>query len=135
MAGLHCTAWCPCCLIYTRSFIYSLHVCVSESEAPLSDVPEQLLDPGLISLLRAELGLSSPDLFSMAVTDYDIKSSVRTFSPAFLLFYYESSVVYFFSFSAPHLHTCSHLEAGLFYRCRIVTSSAKTSSNHSYTCV
>ncbi|AWP15157.1 putative coiled-coil domain-containing protein 80-like [Scophthalmus maximus] len=46
-----------------------------KSEAPLSDVPEQLLDPGLISLLRAELGLSSPDLFSMAVTDYDIKSS------------------------------------------------------------
>ncbi|XP_029372217.1 coiled-coil domain-containing protein 80 [Echeneis naucrates] len=39
-----------------------------------SEVPsEQLLDSGLISLLRAELGLSSPDLFSMTVTDYDIK--------------------------------------------------------------
>ncbi|XP_022061881.2 coiled-coil domain-containing protein 80 [Acanthochromis polyacanthus] len=44
-----------------------------ESEPPLSDQSEQFSDPGLISLLRAELGLSSSDLFSMTVTDYDIK--------------------------------------------------------------
>ncbi|XP_030004347.1 coiled-coil domain-containing protein 80 isoform X1 [Sphaeramia orbicularis] len=42
------------------------------SEPPLSNPPEQFSDPGLISLLRSELGLSSPDLFSMTVTDYDI---------------------------------------------------------------
>ncbi|KAM9338779.1 coiled-coil domain-containing protein 80 [Symphorus nematophorus] len=44
-----------------------------ESEPPLSDQSERFSDSGLISLLRAELGLSSPDLFSMTVTDYDIK--------------------------------------------------------------
>ncbi|CAK6959366.1 coiled-coil domain-containing protein 80 [Scomber scombrus] len=44
-----------------------------ESEPPLSGLPENFSDSGLISLLRAELGLSSPDLFSMTVTDYDIK--------------------------------------------------------------
>ncbi|GLD55233.1 coiled-coil domain-containing protein 80-like protein [Lates japonicus] len=44
-----------------------------ESETPLSDLPEQVIDSGLISLLRAELGLSSSDLFSMTVTDYDMK--------------------------------------------------------------
>uniref|UniRef100_A0A3P8SHG1 Coiled-coil domain containing 80 like 2 n=1 Tax=Amphiprion percula TaxID=161767 RepID=A0A3P8SHG1_AMPPE len=44
-----------------------------ESEPPLSDLSEQFSDPGLISLLRSELGLSSSDLFSMTVTDYDIK--------------------------------------------------------------
>ncbi|XP_067431060.1 coiled-coil domain-containing protein 80 [Thunnus thynnus] len=44
-----------------------------ELEPPLSGLPEHLSDSGLISLLRAELGLSSPDLFSMTVTDYDIK--------------------------------------------------------------
>ncbi|KAM4528367.1 coiled-coil domain-containing protein 80 isoform 2-T3 [Odontesthes bonariensis] len=44
-----------------------------ESEPSLSDQSEQFLDPGLIPLLRAELGLSSSDLFSMTVTDYDIK--------------------------------------------------------------
>ncbi|KAM7392999.1 hypothetical protein PAMA_007899 [Pampus argenteus] len=44
-----------------------------ESEPPLSGLPEHFSDLGLISLLRAELGLSSPDLFSMTVTDYDIK--------------------------------------------------------------
>ncbi|XP_069015771.1 coiled-coil domain-containing protein 80 [Embiotoca jacksoni] len=44
-----------------------------ESEPPLSDLSDQLLDTSLISLLRAELGLSSSDLFSMTVTDYDIK--------------------------------------------------------------
>uniref|UniRef100_H3CUQ8 DUF4174 domain-containing protein n=1 Tax=Tetraodon nigroviridis TaxID=99883 RepID=H3CUQ8_TETNG len=44
-----------------------------ESEAPLSDQSEEASDPGLVPLLRAELGLSSPDLFSMTVTDYDMK--------------------------------------------------------------
>ncbi|XP_071769668.1 coiled-coil domain-containing protein 80 [Centroberyx gerrardi] len=44
-----------------------------DSEPRLSDVPEQFSDTDLISLLRAELGLSSSDLFSMTVTDYDIK--------------------------------------------------------------
>ncbi|XP_023257288.1 coiled-coil domain-containing protein 80-like [Seriola lalandi dorsalis] len=44
-----------------------------ESERPLGDLSEQFLDSGLTSLLRAELGLSSSDLFSMTVTDYDIK--------------------------------------------------------------
>ncbi|KAK5851930.1 hypothetical protein PBY51_023443 [Eleginops maclovinus] len=44
-----------------------------ESEPPLSDRSEDFSDSGLISLLRAELGLSSSDLFSMTVTDYDIK--------------------------------------------------------------
>ncbi|XP_047424945.1 coiled-coil domain-containing protein 80 [Mugil cephalus] len=46
-----------------------------ESEPPLSDLSEQFSDSGPISLLRSELGLSSPDLFSMTVTDYDIKPS------------------------------------------------------------
>ncbi|KAL7376339.1 hypothetical protein ABVT39_005991 [Epinephelus coioides] len=46
-----------------------------ESEPPLSDQSDRFSDSGLISLLRAELGLSSPDLFSMTVTDYDIKPS------------------------------------------------------------
>ncbi|XP_034566111.1 coiled-coil domain-containing protein 80 [Notolabrus celidotus] len=44
-----------------------------ESEPPLSDQSDHFSDPGLLSLLRAELGLSSPDLFSMTITDYDIK--------------------------------------------------------------
>lgn len=44
-----------------------------ESEPPLSDRSEHFSDSGLISLLRSELGLSSSDLFSMTVTDYDIK--------------------------------------------------------------
>ncbi|XP_074546061.1 coiled-coil domain-containing protein 80 [Halichoeres trimaculatus] len=44
-----------------------------ESEPPLSDQSDHFSDPGLISLLRSELGLSSPDLFSMTITDYDIK--------------------------------------------------------------
>ncbi|KAJ0057250.1 hypothetical protein NL108_002205 [Boleophthalmus pectinirostris] len=44
-----------------------------ESSAPLSGPSEQISDTGLISLLRSELGLSSPDLFSMTITDYDIK--------------------------------------------------------------
>ncbi|KAF7661669.1 hypothetical protein LDENG_00254870 [Lucifuga dentata] len=44
-----------------------------ESKPPLSKLPEQLSDSALVSLLRAELGLSSSDLFSMTVTDYDIK--------------------------------------------------------------
>ncbi|XP_058474036.1 coiled-coil domain-containing protein 80 [Solea solea] len=45
-----------------------------ESESPLTDLSETF-DSGLISLLRAELRLSSSDLFSMTVTDYDIKSN------------------------------------------------------------
>lgn len=56
--------------------------CVSESEAPLSDQSEHTSDPGLISLLRAELGLSSSDLFSMTVTDYDMKPGVGISSSA-----------------------------------------------------
>ncbi|XP_041825149.1 coiled-coil domain-containing protein 80 [Melanotaenia boesemani] len=44
-----------------------------ESEPFLSDQLDQFSHTGLISLLRAELGLSSSDLFSMTVTDYDIK--------------------------------------------------------------
>ncbi|CAJ1070800.1 coiled-coil domain-containing protein 80 [Xyrichtys novacula] len=44
-----------------------------ESEPRLSDQSDYFSDPGLISLLRAELGLSSPDLFSMTITDYDMK--------------------------------------------------------------
>ncbi|XP_032425627.1 coiled-coil domain-containing protein 80 [Xiphophorus hellerii] len=44
-----------------------------ESERPLKDQSEQDFDSRLIPLLRAELGLSSSDLFSMTVTDYDIK--------------------------------------------------------------
>ncbi|KAM9820156.1 coiled-coil domain-containing protein 80 [Neosynchiropus ocellatus] len=51
----------------------TLHHYQMESEPLLDDQPRQLSDSGLISLLRAELGLSSPDLFSMTVTDYDIK--------------------------------------------------------------
>ncbi|XP_039470371.1 coiled-coil domain-containing protein 80 [Oreochromis aureus] len=46
-----------------------------DSEPPLSGQAEHFLDLGAISLLRTELGLSSPDLFSMTVTDYDIKAS------------------------------------------------------------
>ncbi|KAG7262482.1 hypothetical protein CRUP_036198 [Coryphaenoides rupestris] len=34
---------------------------------------DEVLAPGVVTLLRAELGLSSPDLFSMTVTDYDLK--------------------------------------------------------------
>lgn len=57
---------------HTRSRLW----CVSESEPPLSDQSERASEPGLISLLRAELGLSSPDLFSMTVTDLDVKPGV-----------------------------------------------------------
>ncbi|XP_029940132.1 coiled-coil domain-containing protein 80 [Salarias fasciatus] len=46
-----------------------------ESEPRLSDRSDRFSDPELISLLRTELGLSSSDLFSMTVTDYDIKSN------------------------------------------------------------
>lgn len=53
--------------------------CVSESEAPISNQSEHASDPGLIWLLRAELGLSSSDLFSMTVTDYDMKPGVGIF--------------------------------------------------------
>ncbi|XP_061822355.1 coiled-coil domain-containing protein 80 [Nerophis lumbriciformis] len=45
-----------------------------DSEPPFSEVAsERWSDPRLISLLRTELGLSSSDLFSMTITDYDIK--------------------------------------------------------------
>uniref|UniRef100_G3PZ08 Coiled-coil domain containing 80 like 2 n=1 Tax=Gasterosteus aculeatus aculeatus TaxID=481459 RepID=G3PZ08_GASAC len=44
-----------------------------ESEPALRGQSEHFSDSGLISLLRAELGLSSSDLFSMTVTDYDMK--------------------------------------------------------------
>lgn len=57
-----------------------LNLCVlhiSESEPPPSDQSEHSSDPGLISLLRKELGLSSSDLFSMTITDYDMKPNVR----------------------------------------------------------
>lgn len=46
-----------------------------ESEPRLSDQSEQFSDAGLISLLRSELSLSSADLFSMTLTDYDITSN------------------------------------------------------------
>ncbi|KAM9306406.1 coiled-coil domain-containing protein 80 isoform 2-T2 [Pholidichthys leucotaenia] len=46
-----------------------------ESEPQLDDPSKQFTDSGPISLMRADLGLSSPDLFSMTVTDYDIKPS------------------------------------------------------------
>ncbi|KAK2819062.1 hypothetical protein Q5P01_024623 [Channa striata] len=44
-----------------------------ESEPLRSTFSEQVSNSGLISLLRSELGLSSSNLFSMTVTDYDIK--------------------------------------------------------------
>ncbi|KAM4634252.1 coiled-coil domain-containing protein 80 isoform 2-T2 [Polymixia lowei] len=44
-----------------------------DMEPPFTDLPGQYADQDLISVLRAELGLSSSDLFSMTVTDYDIK--------------------------------------------------------------
>ncbi|XP_076614724.1 coiled-coil domain-containing protein 80 [Chaetodon auriga] len=46
-----------------------------ELDHPLSDQSEHFSDAGLISLLRAELGLSSSDLFSMTVSDYDMKAN------------------------------------------------------------
>ncbi|XP_028273022.1 coiled-coil domain-containing protein 80 isoform X1 [Parambassis ranga] len=49
------------------------HQLESEPEPPFSDISEQFSDPDLISLMRSELGLSSSDLFSMTVTDYDMK--------------------------------------------------------------
>lgn len=56
--------------------------CVSEGEPALSHPSEHASEPGLVSLLRAELGLSSSDLFSMTVTDYDMKPGVGTSSSA-----------------------------------------------------
>ncbi|CAL9683767.1 unnamed protein product [Knipowitschia caucasica] len=44
----------------------------AESSAPMSS-SERITDTRLISLLRTEFGLSSSDLFSMTITDYDIK--------------------------------------------------------------
>ena len=52
--------------------------CVQDSEAPFSGLAEGFPDPEMASLLRAELGLSSADLFSMTVTDYDLKRAVST---------------------------------------------------------
>ncbi|XP_068191288.1 coiled-coil domain-containing protein 80 [Antennarius striatus] len=46
-----------------------------DSEPPLENQSKYSSDSGFISLLRSELGLSSSDLFSMTVTDYDIKPS------------------------------------------------------------
>ena len=59
-----------------RARAHSRPPCVAESEAALSDQSEQASEPGLIWLLRKELGLSSSDLFSMTVTDYDMKPGV-----------------------------------------------------------
>lgn len=53
----------------------------SEPEPRLANQSEPTSDPGLISTLRAELGLSSSDLFSMTVTDYDMKPGVRPPTP------------------------------------------------------
>ena len=58
-------------------FLPSCVLCVSESETLPGDQAERSSDPGLIALLRSELGLSSSDLFSMTVTDYDMKPQVR----------------------------------------------------------
>ncbi|CAL8321362.1 unnamed protein product [Lota lota] len=44
-----------------------------DSEAQFSGLADEFPDPGMVSLLRAELGLSSADLFSMTITDYDLK--------------------------------------------------------------
>ncbi|XP_049595002.1 coiled-coil domain-containing protein 80 [Syngnathus scovelli] len=44
-----------------------------DSEFPFGELPEESSDSGLISLLQSQLGLSSPDLFSMTVTDYDME--------------------------------------------------------------
>lgn len=113
--------------MHTHSFIYFMYVCVSESEPPLSDQSEQFSDPGLISLLRAELGLSSSDLFSMTVTDYDIKPSVRQSS---LNFVFWSFYFYILVFSTTHVHTWKQSSLQLLRVMRtIFTSSAKTCSS------
>lgn len=71
----------PCCrgqlLITFLAQIHEMFCFLSESEPPLSYQPKELSDAGLVSLLRQELGMSSADLFSMTVTDYDIKPKVR----------------------------------------------------------
>lgn len=62
-------------------FVQSLNMCLlrlPESEPRLGDQSERpWTHPGLGSLLRKELGLSSSDLFSMTVADYDMKPTVR----------------------------------------------------------
>lgn len=87
--NLHYTVRYSCCIVYSlytvHTHSYITYVCVSESEPPLSGLPENFSDSGLISLLRAELGLSSPDLFSMTVTDYDIKPNVCISSLFFVI--------------------------------------------------
>lgn len=64
-------------LLHLFTHMHSYILCVSDSDPPLSDKSQHFSDPGLISLLRAELGLSSSDLFSMTVSDYDMKPNVR----------------------------------------------------------
>lgn len=66
----------------SRARAHSRLRCVSEGEPALGDQSERASEPGLVSLLRAELGLSSSDLFSMTVTDYDMKPGVGTCSTA-----------------------------------------------------
>lgn len=69
--------WCLICPPPMSFYTYGSYIWfVADSEPPLSDQPQHLSDPGLISLLRAELGLSSSDLFSMTVSDYDMKPAV-----------------------------------------------------------
>lgn len=62
-------------------FVQGLNMCLlhlPESEPRLDDQSERPWTyPGLGSLLRKELGLSSSDLFSMTVADYDMKPTVR----------------------------------------------------------
>lgn len=87
-------------------------VCVTESEPPLIELSEQVSHSVLISMLRAELGLSSPDLFSMTVTDYDIKPNVRKCFLSFVFFYLGLTRMHA---SFQHRsYSCSHMEAVLF---------------------
>ncbi|KAK0143013.1 Coiled-coil domain-containing protein 80 [Merluccius polli] len=56
-----------------RDTTLTLHHYHLDSEAKFSRLADEFPEPGMISLLRTELGLSSSDLFSMTVTDYDLK--------------------------------------------------------------
>lgn len=71
-----------------------------ESEAGQSE--RSWTHPGLGSLLRKELGLSSSDLFSMTVADYDMKPTVRN-SCCYII--YKQNIFFCFSF-LPLLFTC-----------------------------
>lgn len=73
---LCCVLWIWDLLFQCLAMVFVFSMCVSESDRPLKDQSEQDFDSRLIPLLRAELGLSSSDLFSMTVTDYDIKPKV-----------------------------------------------------------